>query len=257
MPRYWLAVVLAAISCLLSACELRMATEIALDRDGSGTLVVSVALDEESAADLTAAGLVPTEGLVQAAERAPGWRVSAIEGLTAAVRLEHDFEEPSEVESLLRTLTSRLGVEDGTAWDGLAVERQPDGTIALHGRAGIVAPTVAGAEGSAVTFDGDDLADLLDERGRQAVRHDLQVVWRGQVSASDADRVDDDALVWELPTGTLRTVSAALVPTPGPPTLLLAGAAALVAVTVALVTIMLRRRRATPASSLAIPGSRR
>lgn len=242
MRRRRLPLVLALLALLGQACELRVATDIIVASDHTGEVVVSVALDDETAQDLVEVGLVPTAGLEEAAAAAPGWRVESIEGLEAGVRLHHAFEDPAEVGMLLAALSADLGVEDGALWDGLGLREQADGSLVLHGRAGIVAPTVVGAEGDGITFDGADLAALLAEQGRAAVRHDLQVSAAGGYGAHDADRELDGTLVWELPTGQMRPVSAEL-PVGDVVPWMLWTAVALAALVVAFLATWLWRRR--------------
>ncbi len=244
LRRYSTALLFALLTLFGAACELRIATNVVVAADHTGELVVSVALDEDTAADLVAAGLVPTAGLDEAAAAAEGWSVESIEDLTAGVRLRHGFERPEEVGALLAALSRDLGVEDGALWDGLTLEEDGLGGLVLRGRAGVVAPTVAGAEGASVAFDGEDLARLLARDGRSAVRHDLQVQSAGGAGANDADRVTDGALVWELPTGELRSVRAELPAADRIPWMVLALVAVAGLVTAFGVTWTVRRRRA-------------
>lgn len=242
MRRYGKALVLALLALLLSACDVRIATEIVVTDDYSGELVVSLAVDEATASDLIAAGLVPDSGLQEVAASAPGWTVEPIEGLTASVRLSRAFEHVDEVGPLLDALGSQLGPEDGALWDGLRMRVDADGQVVLDGRAGLIVPTVAGAVGTDVTFDGDDLARLLDEEGREAVRHDLRVTSPGRPGANDADVIVDNALVWELPVGEYRSVRARLPIEQSLDTWRLAAVGLVVAVFTAVVTLLTRRR---------------
>lgn len=240
--RYWNALLLAAVVLIGAGCDLRVATEIVVESDYSGELVVSIALDEETAADLIGAGLVPDQGLVDAVTRAPGWTVAPIEGVTASARLTHPFDHVDEVGGLLSSLGASLGPEDGLLWDGLRMRVDVAGDVILEGRAGLVPPTVAGAVGDGVTFDGEDLARLLEEQGRQAVRHDLRVTSSGRPGANDADVTIRNALVWELPVGRLEEVSAVLPVTASMDTARLVAAGLLAAVATAVVTLLTRRR---------------
>ncbi len=243
LQRYATVILFALFALFGAACELRIATDIVVAADHTGELVVSVALDEDTARDLVDAGLVPTAGLDEAVAAAEGWTAEPLDGVAAGVRLRHEFDDPSQVGALLAALSRDLGVEDGALWDGLRLVTAPDGeTLVLQGRAGVVAPTVAGAEGAAVSFDGDDLAQRLREDGRAAVRHDLQLVSAGGYGAQDADRQTDGALIWELPTGELRTVSAELLAADRIPWLVFAIVAGVALAGAFALTVALRRR---------------
>ncbi len=243
MRRYWTACLLALICLLATGCELRVATDVVVAADHSGEVVVTVALDDETARDLVEAGLVPDNGLAEAAANAPDWAVEPLADVTAGVRLRRAFDHPAEVGPLLAALGADLGIEDGALWDGLRLVEAADGGLRLEGRAGVLAPTVAGAEGAGVAFDGEDLARVLAQRGRSAVRHDLQLTAAGGYGQHDADREADGSLVWELPTGELRSVSAVVEPTPGIVPIVYA-VAGLLAAALAFAFTWLWRRRA-------------
>lgn len=242
MRRYWNALLLVALVLVATACDVRVATEIIVEHDYSGSLVVSIALDQETAADLMAAGFVPETGLADAVASAPGWEVAPIEGLQASARLTHAFGHVDEVGGLLADLGRQLGPEDGLLWEGLRMRVDGDGAVVLEGSAGLVPPTVAGAVGPGVTFDGEDLGRLLDEQGREAVRHDLRVTSSGRPGVNDADVMVGNALVWELPVGSLRAVHAVLPVTASTDVARIVAVALVAAVATAVVTLLTRRR---------------
>lgn len=242
MRRYWNALTLAAVVLLGSACDVRIATEIIIQSDYSGQLVVSIALDEETANDLIAAGFVPDTGLADALAGQPGWDVASIEGVPAGARVTHDFAHVSEVGSLLAELSDPLGPEDGALWEGLDLRVDENGNVVLDGRAGLVPPSVVGAVGDGVTFDGEDLARLLDQQGREAVHHDLRVTSSGRPGENDADVRIDHALIWELPVGGMRSVHAVLPVSASPDLARLLAVAVLAAAATAVITILTRRR---------------
>jgi hypothetical protein len=243
VPRYWNVLVLALLALLGAACDVRVATEIIVESDYSGTLVVSVAVDDETATDLLAAGLIPDAGLAEVLAGARGWEVAPIEGVRASARLTRSFAHVDDVARLLTDLGSNLGQEDGALWDGLRMRVDGAGHVVVEGKAGLVPPSVAGAVGSDVSFDGEDLARLLDAQGREAVRHDLRIVGAGRSSDNNADVRAGSALVWELPVGEMRQISATL-PLAATPDLARALAVGLlVAAATAIVTLLTRRRR--------------
>ena len=152
---------------VVGACEVRTTVDVAVAEDGSGTVTVAVALDDEALArvpdvndDGTAdpddlAALVRTEDLVTA-----GWTLGDPEsgdGETV-LRVSRGFGTPAEAERILAELTGDTG-----ALRDLAVTRSTSfgrtelgfsGTVDLSG--GLEA---FGDEGLAAALDGEPLGE--------------------------------------------------------------------------------------------------
>ena len=150
-----------------AACEVRTSVDVALAEDGSGTVTVAVALDDEALAQVPdvdddgasgpadLAALVRTEDLVAA-----GWTVDdpTSGGGETVVRVTRPFGTPAEAQQILAGLTGPAG-----ALRDLAVTRSASfgrtelgfsGTIDLSG--GLEA---FGDEGLAAALDGEPLGE--------------------------------------------------------------------------------------------------
>lgn len=238
---------LALVVLLMSACQVRMATDIAVERDGSGTFEFAVSIDEELARDLREAGVDPLEGLEEVQDGP--WelvRDDPSEG-GVGVRLRADFEDSEQLGDLADDLHAELDRDDVRVHDGLQLERREDGSMALSGRVGLRLPAAPGAEGAGVTFDADDLRRLLEERGEEFVRYDVRVTLPTAPVEHDADEVDGNSLVWRAPVTAMRDVSAVSA-APGTSPVLIAVAVGLVAAVVTGLAVFVWRRRRSVSS---------
>lgn len=242
MPRRWL--VLLWLLVLTSGCQVRMASDVAVDRDGSGTFTFAVSLDEELTTALQDAGMEPLEGLEEVAAAAPDWEVvrQPDEGGGIGVELRATFDDPEGFGDLAAELNAALDEDDVRVHDGFRLERREGGAIAVSGQVGVRLPAAPGAEGPAVSFDADDLQRLLEERGDGFVRYDVRVTLPAEPVSHDADEVDGNSLIWHAPVGEMRGISAVSA-SPGPPPLLLAGLIALGAGVIAFAAVAVWRRR--------------
>jgi hypothetical protein len=186
---------------------MRIATDIVVTRDGSGSLAVTVVLDEELYGALTADGFDPFAGLTGTPGSSAGFRVaSAADG--RGVEVAASFPEPQRLGRLVAQLGEGLSTGDPVVLDDFDLAVDPDGGARLSGRAGLRPPTTTGVDGPGITFDGDALAALLDQPGQDGVRHDLRVVFPGEVVDADADIVDGRVATWRLPVTGLRSIRA-------------------------------------------------
>lgn len=229
---------------LTAGCQLRVGTDVVVEADGSGTFELVVALDEELTALLTDAGVELSRGLEEVEATAPSWEVEHdTSGPGQRFTFSAPFDDPEELERMVRDLHAALGPEDGHILDAVDVHRTEEGAITFEAMAGLVPPTTIGATGSTVDIDGDDVRQLLEERGEEFARFDLRLTLPAPPVASDADEQDGNTLVWHLPVGDERLVSARSA-VPRDTTWLVAGGVALGAFLVAaLTTVALRRRR--------------
>lgn len=240
------ALLLVLIALLASACQVRLATDIAVGQDGSGTFEFAVSIDEELAQDLRDAGVEPLEGLENV--RGSTWEVVREEPSDGGVgvRMRARFDGPEELNTLADDLHAELDQDDLRVHDGLRLERREDGSVALSGRVGLRLPAAPGAEGAGVAFDAEDLQRLLEERGEEFVRYDVRVTLPAEPVEHDADEVDGHSLIWQAPVvqtvDEMREISAVSA-APGLSVVLIAAAVAMVAAVVAALGVLWWRRR--------------
>jgi hypothetical protein len=237
-------VLLALLTLLASGCRLRLATDVVVEAEGSGELVLAAAADQELVDLLLEAGVDLRTGLADLAESAPEWEVEDVatdDGIE--LRFRTRFDEPSELGQLVDELHAGLEEQDGALLRDVVLEVAEDGTVRIGGEAGVRLPETAGVVGPDVGFDSDDLQQLLEERGDELVRADLRVTLPALPAEHDADEVDGRNLTWHLPVGEMRTFSAVSEVPPPDPTPLLAAGAFVLALALAAGTILLVRRR--------------
>lgn len=241
LPR--LAALVGVLAVLASSCQLSLATDIAVAADGSGSLELAVAVDEELGRLLDDAGVDLTLGLEEADAAAPSWEVEEVaRGAGREVRVRAAFAAPEELGRLVDELHAGLDADDPVVLDDVALVRDDEGGMAFEARAGLRLPTTAGASGTGVTFDADDLAAALERDGGSAVRYDLRLTLPGRPVDHDADARRGRTLTWDLPVGELRSVRATSAP-PRDRTWLLVVATFVVSAAAATVFVALARRR--------------
>lgn len=197
------------LSVLLVGCQLRLGADVTIAADGSGRFELLVALDPELSEFLADAGADPAEGIEELRASAPAWEITHEEGEGGQeLRFGVTFDDPQELSRLVDDLHAALDPEDGRILDQVVVHRTADGAVTFEAMAGLVPPRSIGASGSGVDVDGEDLLAFLDERGDEFVRYDLRVTLPAEPVASDADEVDGRTLVWRLPVGEQRQVTA-------------------------------------------------
>lgn len=232
------------LALLAAGCQLQLAMDVAIARDGSGVVELAVGLDRELLELLTEAGFDPAIGLEEVAARAPRWQFedrSGEGGLTYV--FSADFDDPTDFERLMDEFEDGVGPGDPRLFEGLGIEVAEDGSIVFAGQAGLLLPETTGIEGADVDFDADDLDALLVERGDEFVRNELRVSLPTAPVEHTADVRDGNTLTWQLPVGELRPVEARSEPVPDRTPLLAAIAGSLALAAAALATIWRRRRR--------------
>ena len=196
------------LAVLLGGCQLRLAADVAIDASGGGTLELAVALDEELHELLTEAGFDPAVGFEELASSAPDWEVEQLEtddGLR--LRFATSFDDPQDFSRLVEEFAAGGGPGDTELFDELEIALEGD-VVMFSGRAGLLLPETAGAEGAGVEFDGDDLERLIDERGDEFVRYELRVLLPASPASHDGDERDGNAVTWRLPVGEMRALEA-------------------------------------------------
>lgn len=228
---------------LLPACELRLASDVRVAPDGSGTFELVVALDDELHGLLRDGGVDPLAGIDDLSRTTPGWTVESSEDDAGGleVSLAADFDDPEGFAALTDGVHAALDAEDGSLWEGLRLVLD-GGEVAFRGEAGLLVPRFPGATGT-IEFDEDDLAALVEERGDEFVRYELRVTLPGELLTHDADRVTGSSLVWDLPVGERRDVSATSRPEVAATPLLVAAVVLVVATGTAASVVAVRARR--------------
>ncbi len=211
------AAALTGLVLVLSGCQLRVATDVVVDADGSGRVTMRILVDDELRDALTAAEVDLEAGLEEAAEGA-SWRAKAVsDDDGAGVELTTSFADPAELTARVEALTSGLSVDDGALLRDVVLERSEDGGYVFRASAGIDPPAIVGSvptdPDAEVRFDGDDLATLLASSDGELARADLRVTFPTVPVAPDGT-VETTSVVWELPVDGLREVSATAPPVP-------------------------------------------
>lgn len=210
---------LAALVMLLTACQVTVDADVRVREDGSGTLGLVVELDDE----LTEALAMDAGQVFASMEQLPdGWS-SEVDETGQSVHLSAPFTSPAQLRERVDQL--HAGLEEGE--DPALIERldlsvAEDGSTVLTGSAGFVPPSSTGLRGGPVTFEGEDLASLLAERGDEVLTVDLAVHFPGQVAESNADDAGGSTATWHLPLDGMREISATSNP-PNPFTTLMVG----------------------------------
>lgn len=235
----------AALALVLGGCQLRVATDVTVDVDGSGSVTMRIVADDELAAALEEAEVDVLDGLDDAAAGAD-WRAAPITGDEGiGVELTTDYATPDELGQRVAELSAALTVDDGALLEDVELVRTDDDGWAFTATGGIDPPRIVGSlplEDGPVRFDGDDLAAALEEAGADVARHDLRVTFPTVPVAPDAE-VSATAATWALPNHELATVTASAPPLPVDRRLVLYAAAGLGAALVAAFVVRRVRRR--------------
>jgi len=241
-------VAVALVALALAGCQLRVATDIVVEVDGSGTASMRIVVDEELAETLAEAEVDLQQGLDDAAAGAD-WEARPLEGADGTgVELRTSFATPEELGERVAELSAALTEDDGALLRDVELRRTEDGGYAFSASAGIDPPRIVGSlpldEGSegAVRFDGDDLAAALEEGGEELARADLRVTFP-TVPVAEGATVETTAATWNLPNHELATVSATAPPLPVDRTFVLLAAAGVGAALLAAFAVRLVRRR--------------
>lgn len=236
-----LSVLLLAV--LASGCQLSLATDIGIAADGSGTLEVAVAVDDELGRLLDDAGVDLSLGLAEADAVATDWELEELDRDGGReVRLRTTFSEPAELAARIEELHAGLDEADPALMSDVELRVDEQGRATFAADAGLRLPTTTGATGDGVTFDVEDLEELLRREGGAAARYDLRLTLPGRPTAHDADARSGRTLTWTLPIGQMRAVRAASEP-PADRTWLLLAATFLVSAATATVLVTASRRR--------------
>lgn len=206
----------ALLGLVLAGCQVRVATDVVVEVDGSGTITMRIVADDELAATLAEAEVDVLDGLDEAATGAD-WAASPIDDEDGiGVELTTDFATPDELGLRVAELSAALTADDGALLRDVELTLPEEGGYAFTATGGIDPPRVVGAlplDEGAVRFDGDDLAAALEEGGSDLARHDLRVTFPTVPEAPGAE-VTTTSATWELPNHELATVTATAPPLP-------------------------------------------
>ena len=227
-----------------SGCQLGLDIDVALNRDGGGTLGVGVSADAELLARAEQAGVDPLAELADTAAelRDAGWSVDdTTDGSgTRTVRIASAFADAAEFNELSGQLADALAADEVVLLSELELEVAEE-TLVLRGAAG-AEPT------KAVRDYGLRPARVvrLVER-EQALAYQVNVTVPADVVSTNGDDGGDGVVTWTVPVG--ESVDLALEATrPGFP-ILRAVLGALVGGLVAGAALWFVLRRRQPASA--------
>lgn len=228
---------------VVSGCRLDLVTTAEIERDGSGTLALSVRLDDALLNELDELAIDPTLEVTALATELDGWELERTVDEEAAITitLTRGFADASEMGPALRQLSSGLADADPALLIDLDLDVADDGSASLDGAVAFRSPMTIGAEvdGEVLGPSPDELAEMTSE----VVRPRLEVAMPGPLERHDADRVDGRTLSWDIPVGEAREVAA----TSGTPAIYeqpwLWGVVGATILVILIVLLTLRRRR--------------
>lgn len=197
-PRLLLILLLTVLAIGITGCQLRVGVGMDIDRNGAGTLAVSVGADQELLAKARRAGVDPLGALLaqsgQLAEA--GWRMAEdkFTGGGREVRLSARFDGPEEFNVLTRDLASALAAPEVRLLEPFTLRVTGD-RIAVSGAAGLQ-PTAA------ITEVGVQPADAVRLAAEEAaVAYAVRVRLPGEVLDSTAPVRHQRTLLWRVRPG--------------------------------------------------------
>lgn len=207
-------VLAAALLMLLSGCRLTLAVEVDVDRDGGGTLLVSVATDAELNEIAMATGTDPLDRLVQRVEALEdGWRVRDTvddgDG-TRIVELTTSFADPAGFARRYGEISAALDAPEGRLLGPLriAVDEEAD-TVVVEGATAVLLSEVAAAD------LGTDITALTEQlEGAVVVTVSVRTPGTPVAAPTGTVRFEDEAsaegpalVTWTAPIGGEQPIS--------------------------------------------------
>ncbi len=197
---------------LLAGCRLDLAAVADLETDGSGTLALTIRLDDALLTELDGLAIDPTLEVTALARELDGWELERTVDEQAAitVTLSRTFDDPAEVGDAFRALAGGLAPEDPALLVDVDLAVDDQGGARLAGEVGFRPPATGGAQidGEVLGPDAAELAALTAD----VVRPQLTVTLPGPVEDHDADRLEGRTVSWAVPIGETRTVAATSMP---------------------------------------------
>lgn len=189
--------VVALLAVVLAACRVGVTTEIEVDADASGELVMTVQVHAETAATLTTLGLSLRPPAVA------GWQSEeSVTDEFHEIVVSTQFASGQELTSRVDELSVGLDDEDPAVLQDVVLVVADDGAATFDGLAGLRLPSSAGADAPGWPT-ADEMRELADD-----VTASLQVTFPGSVDESNATTVAGRTATWDLAVGTLVAVSA-------------------------------------------------
>jgi hypothetical protein len=202
------------LALVLAGCRLDVDTDVTVDARGAGTIAVSVRIDGATLRELDRLGVDPGIDVDLALGATSAWRserlVDEDGGLTHVYR--RGFADGAELTSVLRELSDGIAVQDPALRFDVVATTTRTGALTLAGQAGLRPPMTTGVliDDVPVGPSGAPLAQLTTD----AVRARLDVRVPGTVVQTDADRVGERVVGWDLPVGELRPITLVSAPAP-------------------------------------------
>lgn len=185
-----------AVLLALSGCQLRLAVDVEVDRDGGGRLTVTLGADAELLERAEQAGADPLTDLAAALEDVEGWRVSEHSDDDGAreVSASARFRDPAAFATLTEELARGLSAPEVNLLGPQTLEPNPE-QIMWSGTARLV-PTEHVTE---LGLQPEDAVRLAREH--DAVRYTVAVTMPGELLSTTADEVDGNRAVWRVQPG--------------------------------------------------------
>lgn len=191
----------------LGGCRLAVDVGVDLDRDGGGSIALSLRQDAELTALAEQVGTDPMARLVERVEALDGWRAAeegdSDEDGERVVGIRTAFASPEEFQRRWQDLTAALDAPEGRLLGPLSVAVDEEaGTVAVDGSLAAVVTEVAAADA------GTDVAALTAQL-QDAVAVALSVRTPGTPLQADGEVAFDDptaaegpaTVTWAVPAG--------------------------------------------------------
>ena len=194
-PARLLVLVVAAL--LTTACQLRLDVSVDVNRDGAGTLAVTVGADAELLAAAADAGADPLEALVQTGRglRGEGWRVATRDadgGRT--VTLSREFADPAQFDEIAGQLARALAADEVVLLEPFTLDLTDD-RVSIAGGAGARPRRAVRDYG----LTRRAAVELVSEE--QALDYRVTVALPGETLSANATDAEASPLVWHIPVG--------------------------------------------------------
>jgi hypothetical protein len=197
---------------LTSACQLRLEVAVEVNRNGGGTLAVTVGADSELLDAAARAGADPLENLMETGRglRGEEWRVTQRtldDG--SAVTFSREFADPEDFNELSEQLATALAADEVILLEPFTLEVTED-RVAIAGSAG--AQPRRAVRDYGLTRRG--AVELIS--AEQALDYTVTITLPGQTLQANATDDEASPLVWRVPVGEQVAIAAAST-RPGPP----------------------------------------
>lgn len=207
-------VLLVALALSSTACQLRLDVSVDVNRQGGGTLAVTLGADPELVAAAAEAGVDPLENLAQTGRSlsGDGWQVSqraADDGRTVSLRRE--FADPDEFNAIAAQLAAALAADEVVLLEPFTLTLTED-QVAIAGGAG-AKPRRAVRDYGLTRRSAVELVKSED-----ALDYTVTVTLPGETLSTTATDAEATPLVWQVPVGEQVAVAAEST-RPGPPIL--------------------------------------